>query len=183
MEDNNHHDICFKCYKNGYNCCKDVAIGILYDEPAYDHFIKMYEEKSMPKGHEFNQRLNGKDRKGKDIWDEDVAIYESNNGFCMFFDKDTGKCTIYDNRPMICKVFPNVWQNQHTIFIALSCPLSHVIPLKVISDMTKPYKEEIAKIPYYNTGKKEPRYLNLRKLYTDYSDKLSIILDIDEKDD
>lgn len=173
----NHSNICFKCYKAGNSCCDSVKLGILYDEPAYKHFIKAETDKLFPKGHNLRQRYDGKDRNDKDTWDEDAVLYDSNREFCHFFDKETAKCGIYDDRPMICKVFPNVWQNQETIFISLTCPISHTIPLKDIKDWTEPYKDQIAKISYYNGSviRNEAQYINLRKLYTDYGYKLNIL--------
>jgi len=150
--------VCFKCYKQDNSCCKDIKLGITTTEEAFS----IFENAQYPAGHDFRNRelYTGEQ--------DNVFLYESpDDDYCMFFDKETADCKIYDKRPMICRTFPNVWQNPQINFIKL-CPLAFIIPLADIKTWIDPYTDEIAKMPFYNGNKhNNGRYVNIRELLAD----------------
>ncbi len=131
-------DVCFDC---GAKCCQSVILVINKDEPASKPFLEKFEDDKIPKGH--------------NLWDDDDTRinnwrYDSNGEPCMFFNDQTKKCSIENEKPVICKLYPLKWKHQHSLFISLVCPLTHYIPLKTIVSWAEPFKEIIADINLYN---------------------------------
>lgn len=78
-----------KCNGCG-RCCQEIFVkhagGIVKDEKEYERLKKM---------HPFYSYLKIKYK------DEDGLVFE-----CKKLDKENGKCTIYKNRALICKLYP-----------------------------------------------------------------------------
>ncbi|MEE9215716.1 MAG: YkgJ family cysteine cluster protein [Thermodesulfobacteriota bacterium] len=147
------------CYDCGGQCCRSVRIAINKKEPAGEIFLEKYYAGELPEGHELTDSV---EREGN--W-----IYDSNEEPCMFFDEETIMCTIQEKKPVICATFPVKWKHQHSLFVSLTCPLTHNVPLVDLVKSANKFKGIIAKIELYNFDQNNAeKYLSIRKLEHDY---------------
>lgn len=138
-------ETCAKCR----GCCDSVKIPVRKESEAGKLILSKWEDKeNWPKEHELID--NTEQREG--YW-----IYESNNEPCMFLEDETYACTINDYKPLMCKLYPLKWANQHQYYID-TCSLAFVIPLKEIYSWKNGHEEEITKLIYYVDKAKISRY-------------------------
>ncbi|QOJ79426.1 YkgJ family cysteine cluster protein [Infirmifilum lucidum] len=45
------------------------------------------------------------------------------NGYCVFYDRRTGRCTVYNYRPSGCRVYPLVFDEERGVAFDPECPL------------------------------------------------------------
>ena len=81
----------------------------------------------------------------------------------MFLEPESYTCTIQNIKPLLCKMYPLKWSNQHNYYIDL-CALSFVIPLKEIYSWKNGYEEEISDVTYYVNPNKKTEFNNLEFL-------------------
>ena len=62
---------------------------------------------------------------------------KTKNGYCIFFNKKDNTCTIYEYRPIGCRLYPLQW-NGFDVEIDKRCPMWFTIPKSEI-DRLKPY--------------------------------------------
>lgn len=107
-----HIDSCAKCIEIAGGCCTDQAITIQEDkaQPFLDVFAK-----KQPKGHTLE-------------YDKRDHTYEyRSKGPCIFLGKDKS-CQIYDQRPLICQMYPILWEGKPLKFyLDKNCMLVHKI--------------------------------------------------------
>ncbi len=146
------------CYDCGAGCCQSVKMAINKDEPAGAIFLEKYQDDDLPKGHDL---WNSVERNNN--W-----FYSSNGKPCMFFNQENNECSIEDEKPVICKLYPLKWKHQHSLFISLACSLAHHIPLKDIVSWAEPYKDIIADIELYNDFDQNDteKFIGIRRLET-----------------
>ena len=127
-------DICNSCIKTDGGCCTDVILNIHASEVK--PFEKQFLLSKAPKNHTLNI----------DLFHPDQYIYHSAKEPCMFLGKDNA-CSIYDQRPLVCRMYPLKWQNKKYFHIDLSCPLAHSIPFQEILDWTTdPKNSDLIKV-------------------------------------
>jgi len=64
------------------------------------------------------------------------------NGHCVFLDEKTGKCLVYDRRPLGCRLYPLVYDaNEGKVIVDSLCPKA-----KEISEETVRKYEKLVKI-------------------------------------
>ena len=93
----------------------------------------------------------------------------------MFLNNEN-QCTIYSQRPLVCRMYPVLWKNSqhhvHDIFIDLSCPYTHVKPLKEIANWSTELinKKGMKKMgPLVFDGRKG-QYINYNYLRDNFDD-------------
>ena len=111
--------ICQQCIRHSGGCCTSVCLTIHKSE--IQPFIEAEKKNNFPEGHTLEP------------WDEekDLFVYKSAEDPCLFLGEDK-QCTIYPNRPLICRMYPILWTREESFFVDLSCPYAHTIPLKEI---------------------------------------------------
>ncbi len=53
---------------------------------------------------------------------EGYIILKNQNGYCVFLDIINNKCTIYNDRPMGCRLYPIIFDESKGIIIDKVCP-------------------------------------------------------------
>ena len=97
----------------------------------------------------------------------------------MFLDKNN-VCTIYNQRPAICRLYPLLWKRdssgKNEIFIDVSCPLVYEIPLKEIISWSKDQKNtnQMRKMGSLDFDGRYRNYINFTQLKS-YNKSLSLI--------
>ncbi len=87
------------------------------------------------------------------VFDREAKIWRLRNvnGHCYFLDPDTGRCKIYDIRPMGCRLYPVVI-NPETGTCAIDtevCPYRHEFSPERIAEACKKVEELYEKYPEY----------------------------------
>jgi len=60
------------------------------------------------------------------------------NGHCVFLDEETGKCLIYDSRPLGCRLYPLVYDaKEGKVIVDSLCPRAKEIPEEIIRKYEK----------------------------------------------
>ena len=59
------------------------------------------------------------------------------NGHCVFLDPETGKCRIYEYRPLGCRLYPLVYVPGEGVTVDLECPLAHTVPKRAVKKLEK----------------------------------------------
>ncbi len=126
-------ETCSKCL----GCCNSLRIPFHKESEAGRKLLQMWENEELPEGHKVY------DDSRKDFW-----IYNSNSEQCVFLEEKDYSCTIQDIKPVICKLFPLKWVNQHHYYIDI-CSLSFVIPLKEIYSWKDAHKNIITSMYQY----------------------------------
>ncbi|OLS19576.1 MAG: hypothetical protein HeimC3_45260 [Candidatus Heimdallarchaeota archaeon LC_3] len=154
------NDICSKCISVNGGCCVSVRFTIHGDEVA--PFVGRYKSSSIPKGHIFKKM---KDR-------NDQYLYSSKNDPCMFLGKDN-KCSIYLERPVMCRMYPLLWKRDlkknNSLFIDVSCPLIYLKPIKEIILWSKDHKNmnQMKKMGSLDFDGRNRNYINFTQLKKD----------------
>ena len=150
-------EICNTCINADGGCCKDVILNIHISE------IKPFEEQfssgKAPENHSLEV----------DLFHPDHYLYNSAKESCMFLGKERA-CTIYERRPLICRMYPLKWQNKNNFHIDLSCPLAHSVPFQEIMKWSNdPRNEVLIKIlDSENFNSQSNHYASVTKLKKEY---------------
>jgi Fe-S-cluster containining protein len=143
--------ICDECIKETGGCCTAVEISLHIDE------LEVFKNRfanNPPKGHTL------------EIHDDetDVYLYSSQDDPCMFLNSEN-KCSIYEKRPLICRMYPIMWEGEDNLnyFADFACPLAHMIPTREMNlwqqdPRNKGYIEKMGELDFTST---EPQYVNL----------------------
>jgi len=59
------------------------------------------------------------------------------NGHCVFLDTATGKCRIYQHRPLGCRLYPLVYVPGRGVDIDPLCPMAYRIPRSLVKRYEK----------------------------------------------
>lgn len=93
---------CLKCINSA--CCK---LEVSVNRTEYEHFKKLNLHEHFETRTENFLNKNEKYIKHKKYFDEmyedDFAILKQKNGYCSLLDQETMLCTIYEDRPSVCK--------------------------------------------------------------------------------
>jgi Fe-S-cluster containining protein len=95
----------FKCNKCG-NCCKNLFDGIALNEPDLKYFR--------------NAKIVPLMAWGKSPKKNTTVMWKLIETRCPNYDDDKG-CTIYENRPMACRLFPIGQNMQDEIYLDPTC--------------------------------------------------------------
>ena len=113
-------NVCYDCINKTGGCCTNVKLIIHKSEIS--EFLKA---KKMNKFSN-SDSLEVFDNSGN------LYVYSSSHKKCHFLTSNN-TCSIYNSRPLICKLYPVVWKKglieTTDIFIDILCPLSHSVPL------------------------------------------------------
>lgn len=108
MDSNLELNNCLECIST---CCK-LEVDITYKE--YLYFIEMgHDDKIINKLNNFlkNNPLYNCNKKIEFIFnlykDNYATLKKEDDGYCVFLDRKTRLCTIYEDRPLVCKEFSN----------------------------------------------------------------------------
>ena len=150
-------DICQKCININGGCCTNVKLLIHGSE--IDAFRERYNTNTLPLEHEFE--VVDKER--------DLYLYDSGGERCMFLNADN-ICSIYEQRPLICRLYPLKWQTMENYHIDLSCPLAHLIPLNEIAhwrdeDKNTHLLTKMVPLHFNSKSKDFANITNLKKKY------------------
>ncbi|OLS23102.1 MAG: hypothetical protein HeimC3_26520 [Candidatus Heimdallarchaeota archaeon LC_3] len=122
------NDTCQKCITYNGGCCVGVRLCIHGDE--LNPFRLREKNNQLPQGHVIKK------------WDQNknLFMYISGKDKCLFLNKEN-KCSIYSERPLVCRTYPVQWKEQEkkrsNLFIDLSCPLAHEKPIQEMINWTK----------------------------------------------
>ncbi|MHA2252376.1 MAG: YkgJ family cysteine cluster protein [Candidatus Kariarchaeaceae archaeon] len=120
--------VCTECITETGGCCTEVQLCVHIDE--LESFKEKFDTKTAPKGH----TLTVHNEVG------DVFIYNSQEDPCMFLDQTTNQCQNYENRPLICRTYPIMWQEKGkgmNHFVDFACPLAHMVPIRELHRWAK----------------------------------------------
>ncbi len=144
-------ETCSKCR----SCCNSVKIPFLKESEAGRKLLQMWEDEELPEGH------NVYDDTREVFW-----IYDSNSEQCVFLEEKDYSCTIHSINPIICKLYPLKWANQHHYYIEL-CSLTLVVPLMEIYSWRNTYIDIVTNMfDYVDPSKhsQKNRFNNLDRL-------------------
>jgi len=144
--------LCQKCIAHDGGCCTDVEITLHRDEAAAFLRAKVH---GLPAGHSFEQ----------DHAYEDLYEYNSHEKACMFLDEQK-QCSIYDERPTICRTYPVMWAKRRrrmNYFVDITCPLTGEVAVTEFLDWMEhlPHPEIIRKIGELDFNTRGKDYINL----------------------
>jgi Fe-S-cluster containining protein len=61
------------------------------------------------------------------VLDNHVIRLVNVDGWCYFYDLDEGKCRVYRNRPMGCRLYPVVYLVDEGATVDALCPMRHTV--------------------------------------------------------
>ncbi len=97
---------CLKCINSG--CCK---LKITINKKEYDSLIPKIKKqfvKHLDVFLEKNPKYKRKEKILDLMYDDNYAeMKKDDDGYCNFLDKKTMLCSVYENRPKICKDYTN----------------------------------------------------------------------------
>ena len=157
--------MCSYCISKTGGCCTGVELALLPDEIPL--FQKRFDDGTAPEGHTL------------ELYEEETKtfLYKAGTGkACMYLAEDNS-CSVYDERPGICRAYPLMWVESEyegedfTYFLDMACPLTHTIPLATIANWIELplLKEKITSLGELDFDVKDEQYLNL----TEAIDQLS----------
>lgn len=146
--------ICQKCIEITGGCCTSVNLFIHRTEIS--PFLERKDTFGLPTDHSL------------EAWDknEEIYVYNSSHNQCMFLGSDN-LCTIYENRPLVCRMYPFLWKenalNLNEIFIDILCPLAHYRPFKKMYEESNNEKnqQQIENLGTLRFDVDEKNYLNI----------------------
>lgn len=143
---------CQKCIRENGGCCSDVRFSVHLSEAK--PFIQYFENEN-PKNHKL------KLTKG----DPEFYVYDSGNEDCIFLN-DQKLCSIYADRPLMCRLYPLMWKEDKKFYIDLLCPLTHVIPLQKIYNWKNDpkNKRQLSQMEELYFDARERQYVNIKSL-------------------
>jgi Fe-S-cluster containining protein len=164
--------ICDACITYNGGCCVGVRLCVHKDElkPFHD----LMKNGNLPNGHSLK------------LWDKNdknINLYSSGDHPCMFLGYKNG-CKIYDNRPLICRMYPLHWKGEDeddiSLFLDLACPLAHILPLREITSWAndKKNKEQTTKMGDLDFDGRRGEYINITFLKKNF-DALKLLEDKD----
>lgn len=159
-------NVCNECINHSGGCCVGVRFNVHKNEVK--PFLEAKQSGKMPINHklEFDK-------------DDNTYLYDSGDGErCIFLGKNN-QCTIYDQRPLICRLYPILWKKDN-YFVDLICPLVHVVPLREIATWPEKNqnKKSLPDIPELDFDGRNRQYINLKTLLS-MNDTLEILKDPD----
>ncbi|MFX1513448.1 MAG: YkgJ family cysteine cluster protein [Promethearchaeota archaeon] len=140
--------ICQKCIGTTGGCCIDARFTIHISE--LEPFKRVFEsDSSSIKEHKL-EKYDG----------EEVFLYDSQGKPCVFLSKE-GECTIYEDRPLTCRLYPLLWK-ERSRYIDFACPLAHIIPVKEIMGWLeeKENEEQIRNMEALDFNERLAQYLS-----------------------
>ncbi|MGC8835941.1 MAG: YkgJ family cysteine cluster protein [Infirmifilum sp.] len=109
----------------------------------------------------------GYSRKYFTVWDGKFLRLRNEGGSCVFYDKSTGKCIIYQHRPSGCKLYPLIFDENKGLHLDPECPLvedfanrtedlREAVKLmeKVLRDLEKEYKYKVRWDLFYTSARR-----------------------------
>ena len=161
------NSICQKCIATNGGCCVDVTFSIHKSE--LDPFLKFEIENGgfLPSGHSLKTTKE----------EPEFYTYESGEKKCMFLGEDL-KCSIYDKRPLMCRLYPILWRKPDLVYIDMLCPLTHVIPLREIAEWinSPANQKQILLMNDLDFDARSRQYLNINSLREENS-ALKIVIE------
>ena len=55
------------------------------------------------------------------------ARLRNRHGFCVFYDAVKCRCTIYEHRPLGCRIYPIIYSEQEGIVVDGLCPMKNTV--------------------------------------------------------
>lgn len=153
-------NVCQACLAHSGGCCVDVRFSF-HDSEAQP-FVERQDQDSLPYLHKLIKESDGS------------YTYDSGGDLCMFLDEEY-RCTIYDQRPLICRLYPVLWK-KGVLAVDFTCPLSHLVPLReMLKWLESPAnKKQINLMPELDFDLRARRYVNIITLRED-NDVLEIL--------
>jgi len=126
-------EVCQKCIELDGGCCSNVILVVHSSE--LEPFRDRFENKTAPANHLLLP----------DMYNPNHFSYNSKGDRCMFLGDNT-LCTIYSQRPLICRLYPLKYTRSDDLHVHLTCPLAHLIPLHEIGKWADlPENQELIK--------------------------------------
>ncbi len=157
-------NICSECINHSGGCCVGVRFNV--HENEIKPFLEAQQSGKMPSNHKLEYDK-----------DDKTYLYDSGDGNRCMFLGGTNQCTIYDKRPLICRLYPILWKKDN-YFIDLICPLVHAVPLRDIATWpeTNKNKASLKDMPELDFDGRSRQYINLKTLFG-MNDTLEILKD------
>ena len=84
-------------------------------------------------------------------WRNGFYRLKNKEGRCVFYDIETGRCRIYKYRPLGCKIYPLIYDEEYGIRVDTECPYGHLITCQEIIEGIELLKLFLKKLErYYN---------------------------------
>lgn len=121
-------------------------------------FRKRFDDKTAPNKHTLTLHDD----------DNDIFEYSSASDPCMFLSKDL-ECTIYEKRPLICRMYPILWQEKRRsedmdYFVDYACPLAHRLPVRDFFNWIHEYEKLVMEMGELDFNYKMGNYVNISHL-------------------
>ena len=161
----NKKSVCSECIKVSGGCCVGVRFNVHVDEAKA--FIEVEKNGGFPPNHKF---ILDKD-------DKEQYLYESGDEKCIHLDENNN-CGIYNERPLICRMYPILWKKEENYYVDMICPLVHFIPLRDIALWPEdPQNQKMMKhMDELDFDGRSRQYINLKTL-RGMNDALDIVKD------
>ena len=156
-------NVCSECINHSGGCCVGVRFNV--HEKEIQPFLEAQKSGKLPLNHKLVQ----------DKDDKTTYLYDSGNGGRCMFLGDKNQCTIYDKRPLICRLYPILWKKDN-YFVDLICPLVHALPLRDIATWPSKNTESLKDMPELDFDGRSRQYINLKTLFG-MNDALEILKD------
>lgn len=155
-------NVCSACISHSGGCC----VGVRYNvhEKEIKPFLEAQKSGKLPSGH-------------KIVYDktDKTYLYDSGDGNRCMFLGERNQCTIYNERPLICRLYPILWKKDN-YFVDLICPLVHAITLREIATWPAKNSDSLKDMPELDFDGRSRQYINLKTLF-DMNDALEILKD------
>lgn len=145
--------VCSACIDISGGCCVGVRFNIHIDE------ITKWLEKEKNGGYPLNHVF----KIDKD--DKDQYIYDSQGERCVHLNENN-ICSIYEDRPLMCRMYPILWKKRENYFVDMICPLVHFIPLRDIATWPEDPKNKkmMKNMDELEFDGRSRQYINLKTL-------------------
>jgi len=157
-------NVCSECIKHSGGCCVSVRFNVHVRE------VQPFLEAQK------NGKISDKQKLVQDKSDKAQYLYDSGDERCVFLN-DFNSCSIYDKRPLICRMYPILWKKDNH-FVDLICPLVHLVPLREIATWPDKNKESLVFMDELEFDGRSRQYINLKTLNS-MNDALIILKDPD----
>lgn len=118
-----------KCVENCFKCCLNTEMILSEDD------IKRIEKL-------------GYEREEFTVYKDGYYRLRNVDGHCIFLDPKTGKCKIYNYRPLGCRIYPVIYDPKKGFTIDDLCPAKNTISVKEFLGRVEALKYLLRKIGY-----------------------------------
>lgn len=116
-------DYCLKCGK----CCLNTEMILLDEDIKRIQKLGYKIDFFVRKLHNYN-------------------VLKNTRGHCVFFEPKSKKCKIYENRPLGCRLYPIIYDDEKGVSVDPYCPLAHTVTSEELEKASKVISQIIEKL-------------------------------------